>query len=480
MTPRRATAGHSQTLLAGLLAIFCAVPAIAAVPPDHDSALARQMSNAFESLASRISPAVVEVLVSGYDTEDEEDRSPGAPIGRQSSLGSGVIVDPSGYIVTNYHVVKGAQRVNVVITPPAGAQSQAFAALRVRARTLPAKIVGFSRAADLAVLKVDATGLPTVPFARYARLRQGQLVFAVGSPEGMQNSITMGLVSAVLRQIDPESPMVYIQTDAAINPGNSGGALVDVDGNLVGLNVSILTKSGGSEGIGFAIPGAIVEFVYRQIRQYGYVRSGDIGADVQTITPALASALALPSDTGVIVSDVVPGGPAAHAGLQPYDRIQTLDGTPVDSVPTFVMNIYLRKSGDSVDLGILRGGRKMSLTVPVVERAQGPASILDLADPGKDMVAQLGIVGIDLTPKLANLMAEQRTDSGVVVAATTASARADEIGLQYGDIIHSFDTFPVTDVDDLRAALKRSTPGDPAVLQIERDGRMTFLTFEIE
>ncbi|MGH8233987.1 MAG: trypsin-like peptidase domain-containing protein [Rhodanobacteraceae bacterium] len=484
MKRQLATAGHRNVafacVLTGFMAAFCAVPATAASSSGHDSAVARQMSDAFESLASRISPAVVEVLVSGYDTEDEENQNPDAPIGRQSSLGSGVIVDPNGYIVTNYHVIKGAQRVNVVITPAIGTQSQAPAALRVRARTLPAKIVGYNRTADLAVLKVDATGLPTVPFAKYAQLQQGQLVLAVGSPEGMQNSVTMGLVSAVLRQIDPESPMVYIQTDAAINPGNSGGALVDVDGNLVGLNVSILTKSGGSEGIGFAIPSAIVRFVYQQIRQYGYVRSGDIGADVQTITPALASALALPSDTGVIVSDVAPEGPAARAGLRPYDRIQTLDGTPIDSVSTFVMSIYLRKSGDRVDLEVLRGNKKMSLTVPVVERKRNPASLLDLANPDKDLVAQLGIVGIDLTPRVADLLSEQRTDSGVVVAATTTSHRAEDIGLQYGDIIHSLNTDPVGTVTDLRAALKRCTPGNPAALRIERDGRMTFLTFEIE
>jgi len=484
MKPQRVIRGYWNlsytSVLAGLLAIFCIVPSTAASPLQKGSVVAQQMSKYFESLTSRISPAVVEVLVSGYGTEDEENTRPDAPISRQSSLGSGVIVDPNGYIVTNYHVIKGAQRVNVVITPAVGSQSQAPAALHVRARTLPAKIVGFNKTADLAVLKVDATGLPTIPFAKYAQLQQGQLVLAVGSPEGMQNSVTLGLVSSVLRQVDPESPMVYIQTDAAINPGNSGGALVDVDGNLVGLNVSILTKSGGSEGIGFAIPSAIVRFVYQQIRQYGYVRSGDIGADVQTITPALASALALPSDNGVIVSDVAPDGPAAHAGLRPYDRIQTLDGTPIDSVPTFVMGVYLRKSGDRVRLGVLRGNKKLSLVVPVVERKWNPASLLDLADPGKDFVPQLGIIGVDLTPKVADLLSEQRKVSGVIIAATTTNHRADDIGLQYGDIIHALNTGPVVNIQDLRAALKRLKPGDPAALQIERDGRMAFLTFEIE
>ncbi len=213
-----------------------------------------------------------------------------------------------------------------------------------------------------------------MPFAKYNQLRQGQIVLALGSPEGLKNSVSMGLVSSVLRQNDPESPMVYIQTDAAINPGNSGGALVDVEGNLVGINASILTQSGGNEGIGFAIPSAIVQYVYQQIRQYGYVSSGDIGADVQAITPELATALDLPSESGVIVSNVDPDGPAKLAGLRVYDRIQSLDGMPIDSVPTFVMSVYLRERGDRVHVVALRGDKRLSLDIPVVERKPAPDS----------------------------------------------------------------------------------------------------------
>jgi len=477
MRNRRIT---SPLSLAALSVMFCfpSAATFAAAPQSSDTL--HQISSSFEALASRVSPAVVEILVSGYGPDEEDSKDPNPPISRESSQGSGVIVDPNGYIITNYHVIKGEQRVNVVIPPTVGTESQAPAVLRLHSRILPATVVGFSRAADLAVLKVNATGLPTIPFALYTRLRQGQLVLAFGSPEGLQNSVTLGLVSSVLRQVDPESPMVFIQTDAAINPGNSGGALVDVDGNLVGINASIYTQSGGNEGIGFAIPSGIVRFVYNQIRQYGYVRKGDIGADVQSLTPGLVSALGLPSDNGVIVSDVIAGSPAEQAGLRVYDLIQTMDGIPIDSVPTFKMGIYLRDKGDRVRLGVLRGTKQLTLVVPVVEGKEAPESIADFADPAKGMVHQLGIIGVDLTPEVSNFLPPSRIDSGVVVAATTADHRADEIGLRAGDIIHALNTDPVTNLASLRAAVSHLKPGGAGALQIEHNGQLMFLTFEVE
>ncbi len=474
---RRRLAFPCQILVLALAA--CALPAIAAVSP-HASAL-HDMSRAFEAITSRVSPAVVEVLVSGYGTVDPESHDPGAPISRQRSLGSGVIVDPNGYIVTNYHVVKWAQRVNVVLTPAVGPKGQAAVALRSRARVLPARIVGYSSATDLAVLKVDATGLPTVSFAKYNKLRQGQVVLAIGNPMGLKNSVSLGLVSSVVRQNSPDSPMVYIQTDAAINPGNSGGALVDADGDLVGINASILTESGGNEGIGFAIPSGIVQYVYRQIRQYGYVHGGSIGAQIQGITPRLAAALQLPSDHGVIVSDIAPGGPAASAGLRPFDRIVSIDGHPVDSVPTAVMNLYMRKSGDHVRLGVERGDRKLSLTVPVVARHPIPQSLVDLANLDTGRVAQLGVIATDLTPQIAGFLQLRNPDeSGVVVAAIIAGSGAAAIGLQAGDIIESLDANPLKTVAQLKAALRGHKPGDPVVLRVDRDGRATLVTFDIE
>ncbi|HXE11565.1 MAG TPA: trypsin-like peptidase domain-containing protein [Bryobacteraceae bacterium] len=465
-----------QTAAAALFFVFAF--GLSAQSPGADPL--HQMSRSFEALVSRVSPAVVEIFVTGYGPAANKEDDPTAPIGRESSLGSGVIVEPNGYIITNYHVIRGARRVSVLITRSASRGSQIAEALQPAPQSLPAKIVGANKSADLAVLKVDAKDLPTVPFARYSDLHQGQLVFAIGSPEGLQNSVSMGLVSSVMRQIDPDSPMVFIQTDAAINPGNSGGALVDVNGNLVGINSSILSESGGNEGLGFAIPSGIVRFVYEQIRRYGRVRRGDMGADVQTIDPALATALHIPTQGGVIVSDVLPQSPADAAGLKVYDVIQTINGIPVPSESSFVMNMYLLKIGDRARVGILRGKEKLTLEIPVVEVNQGIQSLTDLADPEKNAVPQLGILGIDFTSEIARLLPEPRIASGVLVAGTITGHRAAEIGLEAGDMIHSVNAAAIDNLSALRTALSRLNSGDPVVLQIEHSGRLMFRTFEME
>src|SRR5215470_17267346 len=318
-----------------------------AQPHRHTYDALHQMSKSFENLVRRVSPAVVEVLVTGIGTGDEDDQQASGAVGRERSLGSGVIVDPDGYIVTNYHVVKGAERIRIILAPAAKEESEAVSLLKSRGGTLPARIVGFSKMIDLAVLKVEASGLPTLPLARYARLRKGQMVLAFGSPEGLENSVAFGLVSAVLRQPDPDNPMVYIQTDAAINPGNSGGPLVDMEGNVVGIDTFIYSQSGGNEGLGFAIPSGIVRYAYEQIRQHGRVRRRAIGADLQTLTPDLAHGLGIPTEVGVIVSDVTPGGPAERAGLKVEDTITAIDGMPVDNLPLFVLSLYLLNTGNS-------------------------------------------------------------------------------------------------------------------------------------
>ena len=440
-----------------------------------------EMSEAFEGLVRRVSPAVVEVLVTGYGT-GEEDEEPGAPssVGRERSLGSGVIIDPDGYIVTNYHVVKGADRVRIVFTPVASEDSQPTAMLKSKGRILNARVIGVSKTVDLAVLKVEATGLPTLPLARYEHLHKGQIVLAFGSPEGLENSVTFGVVSSVLRQPDPDDPMVYIQTDAAINPGNSGGPLVDADGNVVGIDTFIYTKSGGNEGIGFAIPSGIVRYAYEQIRKYGRVRRRTIGADLQSITPDLAGGLGLAEISGVIVSDVEPGGTAERAGLRIMDVVETIDGMPVDNVALFTLSLYLRTTGDKVNLQVLRGGKQVSLNVPVFEPHNDTSRLAELSDPSKDLISRLGVIGATITPEVAELVGPLRISSGVVVTATVANRLAVDSGLQEGDIIHSLNRSAIRSVDDLRTAFSQLKPGDPAALLVERNGKLTFLTFEME
>ncbi len=438
------------------------------------------MNSAFEALVKQVSPAVVEVLVTGYGTDEEDEDKDAGPIGRERSLGSGVIIEPDGYIVTNFHVVKGADRVRVVLTPVVGDDPQATSMLKTRGRILNARIVGFSKKIDLAVLKVEATGLPTLPLARYDRLHKGQVVLAFGSPEGLENSVTFGLVSSVLRQPDPDDPMVYIQTDAAINPGNSGGPLVDVDGNVVGIDTFIYTKSGGNEGIGFAIPSGIVRYAYEQIRKYGRVRRKTIGADLQTLTPDLAGGLGLADSPGVIVSDIDPGGPAESAGIHIGDIVETIDGMAIDNVSLFTLSLYLRTSGDKVNLQILRGSKRLSLDVPVLEPSHDISRLADLSDPATDLLPRLGIIGATVTPEIAELVGPLRSSTGVLVTSTVANRLAVDSGLQEGDVIHSLNRTPIKNMENLRTAFGNLKPGDPVALQVERAGRLTFLTFEME
>jgi serine protease Do len=469
-------------MFASLLAA-CLVPTAVrcqAASADSKQDVMHQMSSSFEALAKRVSPAVVEVIVTGFGSPEDEDEHASRSVERERSLGSGVIVDPNGYIITNYHVVKGADRVRVALTPVATSESQPARLLKSHGRSLPAKIVGFSKLIDLAVLKVEATGLPTLPIGRYEHIQKGQIVLAFGSPEGLENSVSLGLVSSVLRQPDPDDVMVYIQTDAAINPGNSGGPLVDVDGNMVGIDTFIYTKSGGNEGIGFAIPSGIVRYAYEQIRQYGRVRRRSIGADLQSMTPDLAEGLGLSSDIGVIVSDVFPGSPADGAGLKIKDIILGIDGIPVDNVPLFALSLYLFSAGNSAKLEILRGEKKLELTVPIFEPKAEPGRISELSDPTKDLIPRLGIVGITVTPEVSALLGDLRVPSGVVVASTVADRLAVDSGLMEGDIIHSLNHAQITSVDGLRTEFNKLKPGDPAAMQVERNGRMTYVTFEME
>ena len=453
-----------------------------AAESDKTGEILHQMNGSFENLVKRVSPAVVEVLVTGFGSaeEEDEDSSASSSIGRERSLGSGVIVDSDGYIITNYHVVKGADRVRVVLTPAPTQDSQAVSLLKSRGRILPARVVGYSKLIDLAVLKVEAAGLPTLSIGRYDHIQKGQIVLAFGSPEGLENSVTFGLVSSVLRQPDPDDPMVYIQTDAAISPGNSGGPLVDVDGNVVGIDTFIYTKSGSNEGIGFAIPGGIARYAYEQIRKYGRVRRRSIGADVQTVTTDLSQGLGLGTDSGVIVSDIFPGSPAEHAGLKIQDVILTLDGYPVDNVPIFTLALYLLNTSNSARLEVLRDGKKLDIAVPVYEPHNDPSRLSDLGDPKKDLIPKLGIVGVTVTPEIADVLEDLRIPGGVLITATVANRLAVDSGLQEGDIVHSLNRTPIKTADDLRTAFSKLQPGDPAAMLVERAGKLTYVTFEME
>lgn len=440
------------------------------------------LNSSFVALADKVSPSVVQILVAGYGPLREENGDTGSDAGlvlsRRRAIGSGVIVDPGGYVVTNAHVVAGAQRIQVALLAPASGLQALHPSERHHTRILDATVVGQDKDLDLALIKVDATGLPALSFAEYRNLRQGEMVFAFGSPEGLTNSMTFGVVSSVARQPDPDSAMVYIQTDAPINPGNSGGPLVDINGNVVGVNTFIFSSSGGSQGLGFAIPSNEVQFACEQIRRFGHVHRALIGVNAQTITPAIAAGLRLPQDWGLVISDVIPDGPAAKAGVKIDDIIVGLDGRDVGSLPVFEHALQTHADGDKLRLQVLREGQKVELEVPVVVAQHRYDQLTDLANAETNLVPTLGIVGIDVTPRVADMVGSMRISSGVIVLARAAAPSGFETPLQTGDVIHGVNGKAVTGLDDLRAALKDIGAAGPLVLQVERDGHLLYVAQE--
>ena len=439
-----------------------------------------EMSKSLQDLAQKVSPSVVQIFVTGYAPPDESGRAAsGEPVMERGS-GSGVIVSGDGYVVTNAHVVENATRIEVELPVAASGGDPGRSILGRRGRTVGAQVVAVDEETDLAVIKIAARGLPALPFGDSDSLRSGQLVLAFGSPLGLSSSVTMGVVSAVARQLTPEDPMIYIQTDAPINPGNSGGALVDTEGRLVGINTLIFSQSGGSEGIGFAAPSNIVRNVVAQITKYGRVRRGEIGVNAQTITPLLAEALALPVDSGVILSDVAPGSPAARAGLQPGDVVLTLDGKGMENGRQFRINIYARGVGEHVTVDVRRGERTVAVRVPVAERRSDTAGLADLVGP-RQAIANLGITAVDLSPAVAQMLPELRRTRGAVIARVAPDAPFSQQGkLSVGDVVYELSGKTVetaTDLKQLAGTLKRSSA---AVLLVEREGVLLYLAFRIE
>jgi serine protease Do len=436
------------------------------------------LDESVEALVRRVSPSVVQIVVSGYGASESEGQGQmSVVVGKQRVIGSGVIVDPTGYIVTNAHVVKGAEKIDVIVSPPSIEGNALDSNAAAREQTYEARIIGVAAQLDLAVIKIEAKELPSIPLSKTIEAKQGQMVFAFGSPEGLQNSVTMGIVSAVARQPDPDSPRVYVQTDTPINPGNSGGPLVNADGELVGINTFILSRSGGNQGLGFAIPAGVVAFAYPEIVKFGHIHQPEIGAILQTITPELAAGLHLKRDYGIIVSDVSPGGPADHAGLRIQDIVISVDGRPAGTLPLFSQNLYMHDAGDRTKVEVLRGSEKVQLDISLEDQPHKVDSLVDLTDPVKNLVRRLGILAIELNVDLAHSLPDLRIPSGVIVAAKTYESGAGEIPLQTGDVIHGLNGTTITSIADLRQGLDKLKPGDAIVLLIERYSQLQYVSF---
>ncbi|MFQ5630890.1 MAG: S1C family serine protease, partial [bacterium] len=412
---------QKPTQLIIALALFCGI--ISNTPPLFAQNASQKksidnlvkISTAFQTLAEYVRPGVVQIFAEGYVPGRGIVASTSGLVEKQEGSGSGVILDPNGYIVTNAHVVSGASRVRVMLPASAEVLGERSSILKPLGRMVGAQVVGIDQETDLAVLKIADTGLYALQLADSDELQQGQVVLAFGSPFGLENSVSMGVVSSTARQLRPEDPMVYLQTDATINPGNSGGPLVNVEGKVVGINTMIFSQSGGSEGIGFAAPSNIVRNVYHQIRTQGYVQRGEIGVYVQTVSPTMSHGLNLPKDWGVIVSDVYPRSPASAAGLKVGDLILSLNSKPMENARQFNVNLYRRQIGEQVNLKVLRGSESRVYRVTVAERRNDPGRLQAFVSPEKNLIEKLGILGLDLDDSVRSMLRPLRQRYGVVV-----------------------------------------------------------------
>ena len=458
-----------------ILLLFPGAPAgaqpAAAIGPGPAGAL-QEASASLADLAARVSPAVVQILVTALlPTEADESIVPGVML-RHYLLGSGVILDPDGYILTNAHLVQGARLVEVrLFIPPAGCGAPPVGSMQSRR----AALVGSDPDTDLALIKIDGKGLPALPLGDHRPVRPGQQVMAVGSPEGLYSSVTLGAISAVGREFDGQE---FLQTDAHTNPGNSGGPLVDLDGYVLGLNTFVITQGGGSEGLGFAIPARTLKFVYERLRKYGHVTRVEIFAEAQSVTPGLAAGLRLSRDWGVVIADVAPGGPAEAGGLRPKDMVATLDGEPVYNLPGYFTAIATHPLEEPLRLEVLRGTGKLSLTLKPEAKPPADQELTSRAAPG-NRVGRLGIFAETWSMDLADLLPPPRIPRGIVVLALSPDPAAVTASLRVGDLIHDLNDAPLLSVDHLRAELDRFKEGDLGVLTVEREGRMRYMEFEI-
>lgn len=445
----------------------------------------------FADLTAKLQPAVVNISTTqrvevgrfprfgpGTNLEDlfrrfqEQQGDDGQPVTREAtSLGSGFIISPDGYIVTNNHVISGRDGQKLVDTITVTLSDR---------REYSAKVIGRDPLSDLAVLKIDGQNLPHVQFGNSLGTRVGDWAIAIGNPFGLGGTVTAGIVSALHRGIQGGGAYDrYIQTDASINQGNSGGPLFDLNGNVIGVNTAIFSPTGGNVGVGFAIPAELAQPVIEQLRKSGKVRRGYLGVQIQAITPAIASSLGLPKNQGEIIASVEPGGPARAAGLQQGDvvlRVAGQDVTPDDSLSYIIANTPI---GTRVPVEIIRGGKKVTLTAMIGERPS-EASLLGQDaqsdnsgdDSSKESASEaarksLGLTLQPLTPEIRRQLRLPDTVNGVVVADVNPSSDAAEQGLQRGDIILS--------VNQTKVANPQQAAD--AVNQARKAGRNTVLLF---
>lgn len=452
-------------------------------PPVETNTTSAGVRASFAEVVNRVSPAVVTIRTESRSRSPRQfpfmddpffrrffgDRLPTVPEQRQRGLGSGVIVSTDGYILTNHHVIDGAEEIEIEMT---GRQP------------LDAKLVGSDPPSDLAVLKINASDLTALALADSDKVQVGDLVLAVGNPLGIGQTVTMGIISAKSRRtgLSNGSFEDFLQTDAPINRGNSGGALVDSNGNLVGINSQILSPSGGSIGIGFAIPSNMARDVLDQLLKNGEVRRGHLGIVVQPVTEDMAANLSLNNVRGLIVSQIQPGSAAERAGMKRGDVILALNGNAVSDPNSFRNDVAGTPPGNTVTLRVLREGNEQELRATleefkVEERPVSPVRNNSSESRG-DQTGKLGLAVQPLTPAIAQQLGISAETQGLVVVEIDPAGPAADSGIQRGDVIEAVNQQPVRTVAEIRTALERS--GDkPVLLLVNHKGTTIFLTVRL-
>jgi serine protease Do len=459
---------HSATwIIAGIVFLIAAAPGLQAQNRNRAAQSLAELSDSLRDLSAAVSLSVVQITANGYGIDNGEQQNGISQLSRQRATGSGIIISDDGYVMTNAHVVEDARSIRVKLNGQRSAQTSLF----------DAKLIGMDALLDLALLKIEAQGLKPLPFGNSMDVKQGQIVMAFGSPLGMENSVSMGVVSARERQLSDDDPRIFIQTDTPINPGNSGGPLVDVQGRVVGINTFIFSQSGGSEGIGFAIPSNVARYAYASFRRDGHVHRGQIGVNARTITPALAIAFDLEPENGVLVEDVLPEGPADKAGLRVGDVILTMNEVPIHNVRELSLQLYEYVIGNTVTLQVLRDQKKLPMFVSVTERQNDPVRFADLVSPDKNLIQKLAILGVTIDDKIRDLL-PLRIDRGVLVAAFAGPPLYFGDQVHQGDVIHAVNGTSIGSIDELRMQLDNVKRGQPIVLQVERGGSLNFLVME--
>ena len=479
-------AGAALTLLLALTFLLghsTACAASSAAGPLDDSAVSPliALDNAVEAVAARVTPAVVNVYVTSRGTDNEtmsgNGQDGGFPQGVlppgfqwffgqggqgmrpapqiEHGIGSGVIISNDGYIVTNDHVVNGATQIQVTLHDR---------------RMFPAKVVGVDKLNDLAVIKINAKNLTSIPWGNSTQLRPGETVLAFGSPFGsFPFSVTRGIVSALDRpnpySNDARKPGDFIQTDAAINPGNSGGPLVDARGELMGINTFIISNSGSFAGAGFAIPSQIVKTSVDDIIKSGSVHHGYLGISMNDVTPDNAGFFDLPDATGAIISQVTPDSPASRAGLKSGDVLRELNGNKIVNGSALQVAVTQIAPGNTIALGILRNGKPETIHVKVGEFHNG-TDVAESGDSGSSKRGKLGLAVDNLTPDVRSQLGVPARVQGAAIESVRPGSPADDAGLAPGDVILEVDRHPVNDAQTFADQVHSIPPGKDILLLV--------------